>query len=177
MKAIACILVYIIMVSFTYKNDSLIKVHSTGSKRGCTILKNSDGSNISVKLTGGANAGTYTATSADPTCSRGYSGTNSFGNQYSVDGKKDKEFSSLQLIVDNYDSAKAGTDQFMVTVSFGKLDEGNSYTISGLDNGVKKGSGKLSIKESGSATIVTLAGTTADGVAITATITCNSVVK
>ena len=134
---------------------------------------------ITGKITGGPHAGTFSATSAEPTCSMGLTGPKSFGNQYSVGGKADNEFSSLQLLVDDYEAAKKGTDRFYVKIAFGKRLVGKKYEISGSDNsmaGKKQGSGKLTIKESGSVKTATFTGKTSDGIEITATLVCNSVV-
>jgi len=120
------------------------------SKVSAVKSKPAVGTQITVKLTGGANPGTFTATSAEPTCSMGLTGPKSFGNQYSVSGKKDNEFSSLQLIVDDYAAAKSGTSKFYIKVAFGKRLMGNAYIINGSDNsiaGAKEGAGKLTIKE------------------------------
>ena len=137
------------------------------------------GTQITVKLTGGANPGTFTATSAEPTCSMGLTGPKSFGNQYSVGGKKDNEFSSLQLIVDDYAAAKSGTSKFYIKVAFGKRLMGNAYIINGSDNsisGAKEGTGKLTIKESLTSRTAHVEGTTKAGVAIVADLTCYSVI-
>jgi len=136
-------------------------------------------SEISVTLTGGANAGIYHVMSKDPTCSEGLTGDNSFGNQYSETGKADNELSSLQLIIDDKDAAKKGTDKFSIQVGFGKLFQGKSYEINtrGANSGTtQKGSGKATLTESGSTKKVVIEGKTADGVGISATITCNKVV-
>jgi|GEM_PF-4254168 len=82
------------------------------------------GTTITGKITGGPNAGSFLATSVDPTCSMGLTGPKSFGNQYSVSGKADNEFSSLQLIVDDYEAAKKGTDKFYVKVAFWQKTHG-----------------------------------------------------
>ena len=137
------------------------------------------GTEITVTLTGGANSGTYNATSADATCSEGLTGANSFGNQYSVKGKADNELSSLQLIIDNKDAAKKGTDQFYIKVAFGKILLGKKYEINGGTTYLtmpKTGSGKATLMESGSTKTVVVEGKTADGVGISATIKCNSVI-
>jgi hypothetical protein len=137
------------------------------------------GTTITVTLTGGVNAGSFTASSAEPTCSMGLTGPKSFGNQYSVGGKAPDEFSSLQLIVDDYEAAKSGTDKFYIKVAFGKRLEGNKYEINGSDNslaGKKQGSGKLTINESGAVKTATIQGKTADGVSIDAILTCNEVI-
>jgi hypothetical protein len=137
----------------------------------------SGGTQITVTLTGGANSGSYTASSAEATCSMGLTGEKSFGNQYSVSGKADNEFSSLQLLVDDYEAAKAGTEKFYIKVAFGKRLMGNKYEINGSDNsiaGKKQGSGKLTITETGGSKVAHVEGKTSDGVSITAGITCNS---
>jgi len=137
------------------------------------------GTKITVTLTGGANAGSYTASSAETTCSMGLTGEKSFGNQYSVSGKADNEFSSLQLLVDDYEAAKAGTEKFYIKVAFGKRLQGNKYEINGSDNslsGKKQGSGKITINESGNSKIAHVEGKTSDGVSINADITCTSVI-
>ncbi len=137
-------------------------------------------SQMTVTLTGGKNAGTYAASSDEPTCSMGLTGERSFGNQYSVGGKADNEFSSLQLIVDDYEAAKAGTDKFYIKVAFGKRLVGAAYEINGSDNsiaGKKQGSGKLTIIESGGSKTAHIEGKTDDGVSITADLTCLSVIN
>lgn len=132
------------------------------------------GAEITVTLTGGSNAGTYTATSAETTCSEGLTGENSFGNQYSAKGKADNELSSVQLIIDDKDAAKNGTDKFSVEVKFGKLLGGKSYSINTRDNS-KEGSGTATLSEKDGSKIVVIEGKTADGIIITATILCHSV--
>lgn len=127
---------------------------------------------IKVTLKGGPNEGTYTVTSAEPTCSMGLTGKNSFGNQYSVDGKKDNELSSVQMIINDADAAKNGTDKFMITISFGPLFQGKSYEIK-----ENSGSGTATLSESGGTKTVTVNGKTKDGVGISATLTCNSVIN
>ncbi len=134
-----------------------------------------DATSITVTFTGGANAGTYTATSPKATCSRGLTGEKSFGNQYSEKGKSDKELSSLQLLVDDYDAAKRGTDQFYLKVAFGKVLMGNKYEISGSTNamaGAKQGKGRLTLTESGGKKTVVIEGETKAGVKVKATLTC-----
>ncbi len=137
------------------------------------------GSEISVTLTGGANAGTYHVISKDPTCSEGLTGDNSFGNQYSESGKADNELSSLQLIIDDKNAAKKGTSKFSIQVAFGKILGGKSYQINTRDDNSGKsneGSGTATLTESGGTKTVVIQGKTADGVGISATIKCNSIV-
>lgn len=152
---------------------------SAATTKTDTGTSGSAGSEISVTLTGGPNAGTYHVISKDPTCSEGLTGENSFGNQYSEKGKADNELSSLQLIIDDKNAAKKGTDSFYIKVAFGKILQGKSYEINGGSssmNMAKTGSGKATLMESGSTKTVVIEGKTADGVGISATIKCNSVI-
>lgn len=143
-------------------------------------VSGSNATEIKVTLTGGANTGSYSATSAEPTCSMGLTGEKSFGNQYSVSGKADNEFSSLQLMVDDYEAAKSGTNKFYIKVAFGKRLQGNKYEINGSDNstaGKKQGGGKLTIIESGNSKTAHVDGKTAEGVSLVADISCQSIIK
>jgi hypothetical protein len=183
MKKTALIAVFTLFL-FSCKNTSSKKPGETKATQQTTESGNpadkpaasgSGGTKMAVTLTGGANAGSFTASSAEATCSMGLTGEKSFGNQYSVSGKADNEFSSLQLIVDDYEAAKAGTQKFYFKVAFGKRLMGNKYEINGSDNslaGKKQGSGKLTITETGGSKLAHIEGKTSDGVGIVADITC-----
>ncbi len=175
MKKVITIFFAVILISCNNSNSAKAETTAPSKTKAPSTESTRGGSKITVKITGGANAGTYTATSTETTCSMGLTGDKSFGNQYSVNGKSDKEFSSLQLIVDDYDAAKAGTDKFLITVEFGKLLMGTSYTIDTQSDDAKKGSGHLTIKESGNEKTVTIEGKTEDGVEISATLVCDAV--
>lgn len=129
-----------------------------------------------LRSQGGANAGNYTANSDETTCSEGMTGDNSFGNQYSKKGKADNELSSLQLIIDDKDAARKGTDKFSILVGFGKLLGGKTYQINTRDGSPKEGSGKATLLETGGIKTVVVEGKTVDGVSISATIKCNSAI-
>jgi hypothetical protein len=141
-------------------------------------VSNAGGSDISVSITGGPNEGIYHVITKDPTCSEGLTGENSFGNQYSEINKADNELSSVQLIIDDKNAAKKGTDKFSISVGFGKISGGKKYDINTRDNnsGLKKeGSGKATLTESGNTKTVVIEGKTADGVGISATLVCNKI--
>ncbi len=165
---------------FSCNNATTTKTATKEADEAATVTEKPAGSGtagtqITVTLTGGTNAGSYSAGSAEPTCSMGLTGEKSFGNQYSVSGKADNEFSSLQLMVDDYEAAKSGTDKFYIKVAFGKRLQGKAYEINGSDNsigGKKQGSGKLTIAETGGSKVVHVEGKTSDGVAVKADITC-----
>jgi hypothetical protein len=66
---------------------------------------------IHLVVGGGPHDGTYDAKSNEITCTFGFAGSGSWGNQYSVTGKKPNEFSSLQLIVPDTKDAVGGDGQ------------------------------------------------------------------
>ncbi len=157
-------------------NSSSTKADNTSPDNAAvqpaSATDNGKGTEITVNLTGGSNAGTYKVSSKESTCSMGLTGEKSFGNQYSETGKGEKELSSVQMIADNYGEAKKGTSNFNVQFGFGSLVNGSSYSLNPNKN---SGSGKLTITENGSAKIATVEGKTKDGVGIKAVITCKTV--
>ncbi|HWH23910.1 MAG TPA: hypothetical protein VNW68_03340 [Candidatus Limnocylindria bacterium] len=126
---------------------------------------------VDLVLTGGADAGSYSGVAEDGGCSRGATGENSFGLQYSS-VEPGVEFSSLQLIVGDAAAAAAGgTDDFSAMVTIGPLFEGTNYEI----DPSRGGSGELRIDDQDRTAVVHISGTTADGVGVEATIRCNSI--
>ena len=143
-------------------------------------------STIHVVVTGGEHAGTYDATSNDITCTHGYAGTGSWGNQYSVTGKKPNEFSSLQLIVPDTKDAADGTDKFLITVAFGELMKPgySEHTINtgatlggGSDDVKKEGTGTITVEDKGQSGKVTFNGKTKDNVTLEGTIDCHRLMR
>ena len=149
----------------------LLSCNNSGNKTDKSSAN--EGSVISVTITGGPNAGIYHVITKEETCSEGLTGENSFANQYSESGKKDNELSNLQLIIDDKNSAKNGTDKFSIQVSFGKL---KSYRINTRSSS-KEGSGQVTLTESGQTKTAEVEGKTADGIGISATIKCYSMYK
>lgn len=141
---------------------------------------------IHLVIGGGAHAGTYDAKSDNLTCTYGFAGPGSWGNQYSVTGKKPSEFSSLQLIVPDTKDAADGTDRFLMTAGFGELLQPGytEYTIntgaslSGPSDDVKKeGSGTLTVDDKGKSGKVTFKGKTKANVTLEGTIDCHQVMR
>jgi len=136
---------------------------------------------ITLTVTGGEKAGTYEVTTQDTTCSYGLVGEDSWGNQYSVLTEDSDAFSSLQLIVPSTQAAKAGTDAFLTTISFGPLfslsGQGVSYEIDTRDPESARGQGTVTIEDSGSTARVTISGTTPEGVELEAVIECGDVLR
>ena len=186
MKHAIFIFAIVAMAACSNPQNNSAASNTESSKPAATPAQSSSSATIgaatemTLTLTGGANAGAYTATSGKATCSMGLTGEKSFGNQYSASDKGDNEFSSMQLIVDDYEAAKNGTDKFYIKVAFGKRLMGNKYEINGSDNsmaGKKQGNGTATITESGQQKIATIDGKTADGVTIHAVLTCGKTMK
>ncbi len=133
---------------------------------------------IHLVVTGGKHAGTYEATSTDLTCTYGFAGPGSWGNQYSVTDKAAGEFSSLQLIVPDAKDAGDGTERMLMTVGFGPL-LGPAYTEHTIDarQGKGKGRGTIAVDDRGSSGKITFKGTSADGVGLEGTIECHHVMR
>jgi hypothetical protein len=141
---------------------------------------------IHLVIQGGPHAGTYDAKSGDITCTYGFAGPGSWGNQYSVMGKKANEFSSLQLIVPDTKDAADGTDKFLMTVGFGELMKPSwkEYTINtgaslgGASTDVKReGSGTITIEDKKQSGKVTFKGKTKDNVGLEGTIDCHQMMR
>jgi hypothetical protein len=140
---------------------------------------------IDLTITGGPLAGTYHTTSDEITCSYGLIGEDAWGNQYSIETEDPTTFSSLQLIVPNTAEAAIGTNEFLTTVSFGSLvvetlDFDTSYTINtGTDSGTDggEGQGTVIIEDHGDSAVVTINGTTEEGIGIEAVIQCHQVMR
>lgn len=141
---------------------------------------------IHLVVGGGAHAGSYDVTSADITCSYGYAGPGSWGNQYSVTDKGPDEFSSLQLIVPDTRDAADGTGTFLLTAGFGSLME-PGYSEHTIDTGgtlgggssdrEHKGSGTITVDDRGQSGRVTFSGTTEDDVTLEGTIECHRLLR
>ena len=137
--------------------------------------KTSEKENISVTITGGDMAGSYSATCKEGCCSWGIAGENVFGNQFSETGKGPKELSSVQLIVDNV-KGNTNTKEFTLTVSFGELfgKDSKSFNID-TRGGRNKGSGTLDLQYSGDKATVNIKGVSGEGPSIDLKMECNKV--
>jgi hypothetical protein len=162
---------------------------AAGSDAGIVRVPTSGGTATTIHLVvgGGPHAGTYDAKSNDITCTYGFAGPGSWGNQYSVTGKKPNEFSSLQLIVPNTKDAADGTDKFLITAGFGQLMQ-PGYTEHTINTGAalfggntedvkKEGSGTITVDDRGKSGKVTFKGKTKDNVSLEGTIDCHQVMR
>jgi len=141
---------------------------------------------IHLVIGGGPHAGTYDAKSNDITCTYGFAGKGSWGNQYSVMGKKPNEFSSLQLIVPDTKDAADGTDKFLITAAFGELMKPgySEHTINtgaslggSSSNAKREGSGTITVEDKGKTGKVTFKGKTQDNVTLEGTIDCHQLMR
>jgi hypothetical protein len=125
---------------------------------------------IDVTVTGGEFEGTYTGSVPDGGCSRGATGDNTFGLQYSTD--EAVELSSLQLVVNDAAAAGGGTDDFLTTLTFGDLLEGTTLEVEPPEG---NGSGTATVDDRGDTATIEIQAETSDGTAIDATVECHSV--
>lgn len=147
----------------------------TKDTQSSSTVEASDKGNISVSITGGDMAGSYSATCKTGCCSWGIAGENVFGNQYSETGKGPRDLSSVQLIVDNV-KGNTNTKEFTLTVGFGELFGKNSKTFN-IDTrgGRNKGSGTLDLQYSGDKATVVIKGVSGEGPSIDLKMECNKV--
>lgn len=125
---------------------------------------------VEVTVTGGEFEGSYSGSVPDGGCSRGATGENTFGLQYST--TEDVELSSVQLIVNDADAAASGSDDFQTTFTFGDLLNGTNVDLKPADG---EGSGTVTLDDRGDTATITIEGETSDGVGIDATVECHSV--
>jgi len=134
---------------------------------------------IHLVIQGGPHAGTYDVKSSDLTCTYGFAGPGSWGNQYSVTGKNPNEFSSLQLIVPDAKDAADGTDKFLLTAGFGELMKAgySEHAIKATADGESEGSGRVTVEDRGQTGKVTFQGKTKDNVMLEGTIDCHQLMR
>jgi hypothetical protein len=146
------------------------------------------GAVATVTLTGGPDAGTYTA-AADiaPNCSQGIVGPEGWGVQLSSLDVGDKELGSIQLVAaapgkaDDENAFFKGT-VFLLTVTIGPSlgESSRNYEIGVYTDASDKetsGEGSAQVTDNGATAVIHATGTTADGVGIDATVNCPSVVR
>jgi hypothetical protein len=123
------------------------------------------GATATVTLTGGPDAGTYSA-EGNPNCSYGLVGQGIWGAQFSVDAGEG-ELSSVQFV---WPEPNVEDAHFSVSVSIGPLLSGNTYSIRD-----EEGTGEAT--RNGSGAVLHGTGTDAEGVTIDATVNCPAVMS
>jgi hypothetical protein len=129
------------------------------------------GATVDVTVTGGEFEGNYEGSVAEGGCSRGATGENTFGLQYST--SEAVELSSLQLVVNDAEGAAGGgTDDFQTSLTFGDLLEGTTIDVQPPES---QGSGTVEVDDRGDTATITIDAETSEGVGIDATVECHSV--
>src|SRR4051794_1617068 len=137
------------------------------------------GTTVTVVLASGSDAGTYTGAD-DPNCTVGLIGPQAWGVQWSIEGGP-KQLSSVQLVSAAPGKADDPTAMFqgtvmLLSIGVGPLLQGNTYEIDDkTDDSQDQGSGSVQVQDNGDTAVIHATGTTADGVAIDATINCPSI--
>lgn len=163
----------------TANGDATSTVASAGSLADSATPASPRGT-VHLVVASGPHAGTYDATMTDGGCSYGLTSAGAWGNQYSVDKKDPKAFTSLQLIVPDAKAAASGTSAFQLTAGFGPLfgSGAASYDVNTLPTAnTKSGSGTVTVDDKGNTGTVTFDVKTADGIALKGTIECSAVMR
>jgi len=126
------------------------------------------GGTVSVTLTGGADAGTYTG-SENPSCSFGLAAAGTWGTQYSTTEAGAGQLCSVQMVVPPAGDSDA---HFTMLVTIGPLFDGNNYEIT-----PDGGTGSAQINDAGATAVIHATGTTEDGVGMDVTVNCPSVIR
>lgn len=177
---------FILALTACGKGDTAGRAETEGAPAAGASSGGAAATTIHLVIGGGPHAGTYDAESNDVTCTYGFAGPGSWGNQYSVTGKKPSEFSSLQLIVPDTKDAADGTDKFLLTVAFGEMMKPgySDHTINtgatlfgGEERTAREGSGTITVADKGKTGKVTFKGKTKDNVTLEGTIDCHQLMR
>lgn len=130
---------------------------------------------LSVQVTGGDHEGAHKLTSADSYCTVGNSDADSWDTSFGDNAPDPGGLSVFVLTLPHIEGVGAGTSDFFASAGFGAYgDEG--YTEYTLDPTNANGSGTLTLEqEDRKRAVVTVTGETAEGVTLSATLTCNDV--
>ncbi|HUR15880.1 MAG TPA: hypothetical protein VMZ33_01225 [Candidatus Limnocylindrales bacterium] len=151
---------------------------------GAPVPPPAGGESASVTLTGGDDAGSYTA-SGEPNCTNGLLGTGTWGVQFSLAEAAADQLSSVQLVYRSDGTGGGDDDMFggvstLFTVAFGSLmePEYRDYEVEVRTDGEESsGTGTVTVTDNGSTAVIHAVGTTAEGVGIDATVNCPSVMR
>ena len=134
---------------------------------------------VHVVVTGGPMAGTYDASATKGGCSSGANGPGSWGNAFTNVKAGPKDVGALSLIVPDAKAAAKGSTQFFMQLRFGSILQQNvSYVIETRPAEKSlQGQGTVIVTDGGLTGKVRIEGKTQDGIGVTATIDCKSVVR
>lgn len=146
------------------------------------------GSVATVILTGGPDAGTYSAAAdIEPNCSQGIIGPEGWGVQLSNFAAADNELGSIQLVAAapgkaDDEGAFFGGTEFLMTITIGTAlgETSRNYEVGVYTDSADKetsGEGSAQVTDNGTTAVIHATATTAEGVGIDATVNCPSVVR
>ncbi|HUF31211.1 MAG TPA: hypothetical protein VMM77_11225 [Gemmatimonadaceae bacterium] len=127
-----------------------------------------------VTLTGGPNAGTYTAASGSQTCSVGANGVDVWSSQF-VDDTATSGLGSMQVMIPGEERARQGTGTFYFAMVLGNFMQGTDYVIETRPQTQNAGSGTARVVDTGESATITVEGVTRDSVQVRAEIRCRDV--
>ncbi len=127
-----------------------------------------------VTLTGGPNAGTYTASSGSQTCSVGANGEDVWSSQF-VDDTASSGLGSMQVMIPGEERARQGTQTFYFAIVLGNFMQGTDYVIETRPQTQNAGGGTARVVDTGESATITVDGATRDSVQIHAEIRCRDV--
>ena len=135
------------------------------------------GTTVTVILTGGPDAGTYTGTD-DPSCTNGFMGDNVWSTNFNIfEGAGLDELSEAIFV---YGPSPSGDGQEVkASVGIGPLFDPEDFREYEIDPSYTDigGDGTAEIQDNGNTAVIHFTGTTKDGVGIDATVNCPSVTR
>ena len=153
----------------TSADESTDEIESTDAGSGVSGGSGSSGeapsgdgvASIMLSLDGGADSGTHSAAAPDAGCSRF---ENAFYLQYSL--MEREGFHSFQIEIDDSEAAATGNSAFAATAHVGE----NRYHLD------RQSSAMLTLEDEGATATITISGTTAEGVDVSAIVECHQVI-
>ncbi len=132
---------------------------------------------MTVVLTGGPDAGTYTG-SDNPNCANGFMGENTWSTQYSIlEGAAMDELSEANFV---YGPSTSDSNlELQASVGIGPLFDPQNFREYEINPDFSDigGTGTAEIQDGGNTAVIHWTGTTKDGVGIDATVNCPSVAR
>jgi hypothetical protein len=129
---------------------------------------------ITVTLTGGPHAGTYTTYSDQPLCAVGTNEENIWSAQL-VDDTVTAGLGAVQVMIPDTTAARAGTSVFHFSAIIGSMMQGTDYTIESRPQTRAVGLGTATVNDTGTGATITIEGVTRDTVQLRAEIRCREV--
>ncbi|HSJ64834.1 MAG TPA: hypothetical protein VK922_13145 [Gemmatimonadaceae bacterium] len=129
---------------------------------------------ITVTLTGGPHAGTYTTYSDQPLCAVGTNEENLWSAQL-ADDTVTAGLGAVQVMIPDTTAARAGTGVFHFSAIVGSMMQGTDYTIESRPRTRAVGRGTATVNDTGTGATITIEGVTRDTVQLRAEIRCREV--